>query len=133
MFLFLKSCLFLSLPIFGFSLVASRGGPTLWLRHAVVSLGWLLLLRSVDSMACGLLMVLAFLLQSTDSRACGLQRLWCTGSLAPGIFPDQGWDLRLLHWQVDFLPLSHQGSPHISIESFLLFLLTSRCFKICFR
>ena len=115
MFLFLKSYLFLSVPIFGFSLVASRGGPTLWLRHAVVSLGWLLLLRSADS------------------RACGLQRLWCTGSSAPGIFPDQGWDLRLLHWQVDFLPLSHQGSPHISIESFVLFLLTSRCFKICFR
>ena len=27
------------------------------------------------------------------------------------IFPDQGSNLCLLHWQVDSLPLSHQGSP----------------------
>ena len=30
-------------------------------------------------------------------------------SLLQGIFPDQGWDLCLLHWQADSLPLSHQG------------------------
>ena len=29
-----------------------------------------------------------------------------------GIFPTQGTNPRLLHWQVDFLPLSHLGSPH---------------------
>ena len=28
-----------------------------------------------------------------------------------GIFSDRGWNLCLLHWQVDSLPLSHQGSP----------------------
>ena len=28
-----------------------------------------------------------------------------------GIFLDQGLNLCLLHWQVDSLPLSHQGSP----------------------
>ena len=28
-----------------------------------------------------------------------------------GIFPDQGSNLDLLHWQADSLPLSHQGSP----------------------
>ena len=28
-----------------------------------------------------------------------------------GIFPAQGWNLCLLHWQADSLPLSHQGSP----------------------
>ena len=27
------------------------------------------------------------------------------------IFLTQGWKLRFLHWQVDSLPLSHQGSP----------------------
>ena len=32
-------------------------------------------------------------------------------STACGIFPDQGWNLCLLNWQVDSLPLSHQGSP----------------------
>ena len=30
-------------------------------------------------------------------------------SLLQGIFPDQGWDLCLLHWQADSLPPSHQG------------------------
>ena len=31
-------------------------------------------------------------------------------SLACGIFPDQGSNPRLLHWQADSLPQSHQGS-----------------------
>ena len=30
---------------------------------------------------------------------------------ARGIFPDQGSNPCLLHWQVDSVPLSHQGSP----------------------
>ena len=33
--------------------------------------------------------------------------------LPQGIFPIQGLNLYLLHWQVDSLPLSHQGSPPI--------------------
>ena len=32
-------------------------------------------------------------------------------SVAYGIFPDQGLNLCLLHWQADSLPLSYQGSP----------------------
>ena len=32
-------------------------------------------------------------------------------SLACGIFPNQGLNPFLLHWQVDSLPLSHLGSP----------------------
>ena len=28
-----------------------------------------------------------------------------------GIFPDQGLNSCLLHWQADSLPLDHQGSP----------------------
>ena len=31
--------------------------------------------------------------------------------VACGIFPDQGSNPCLLHWQADSLPLSHQGSP----------------------
>ena len=31
--------------------------------------------------------------------------------LLQGIFPTQGSNLHLLHWWVDSLPLSHQGSP----------------------
>ena len=72
------------------------------------------------------------LLQSMDSRAYGLQQLWHVGSVvvAPrpwstgsvvvahglsccatcGIFLDHGSSLCLMHWQVDSLLLSHQGS-----------------------
>ena len=32
-------------------------------------------------------------------------------SLAFEVFPDQGLNLCLLHWQADSLPLSHQGNP----------------------
>ena len=35
----------------------------------------------------------------------------------PGIFLTQGWNLRLLHWQVISLPLSHPGSPKIRIHT----------------
>ena len=50
--------------------------------------------------------------------ACGLQstglivevhRFSCSTSC--GIFPNQGLNLCLLHWQADSLPLSHQESP----------------------
>ena len=37
--------------------------------------------------------------------------LGLTCSVACGIFPDQGSNPSLLHWQTDSLPLSHEGSP----------------------
>ena len=56
-----------------------------------------------------------FLLQSTGSRVSGLQWQGHVGSVvveyglccskACGIFPDQGLNLCLLHWQADSLPL----------------------------
>ena len=36
--------------------------------------------------------------------------------LLPGIFPTQGSNLHLLHWQVDSLPLNHPGSPPCPLE-----------------
>ena len=71
---------------------------------------------------CGLLiagasLVAEFRLKASVVVAPGLQS---TGSIfvhglsfsvARGILPDQGLNLRLLHWQMDSLPLSHQGSP----------------------
>ena len=36
-------------------------------------------------------------------------------SLLSGIFSTQGLNPCLLHWQVDSLPLSHQGSPTITL------------------
>ena len=53
-------------------------------------------------------------------------RLQSTGSVlvahglsclaACGIFPHQGSNPCLLHWQVNSLPLSHQGSPRLVLE-----------------
>ena len=40
----------------------------------------------------------------------------CCHILLQGIFPTQGLNLRLLHWQADSLPLSHQGSPSKSTD-----------------
>ena len=48
-------------------------------------------------------------LENTGSVA--VHELSC--SEACGIFPDQGLNLCLVHWQVDSLPLSHQGTPKI--------------------
>ena len=35
--------------------------------------------------------------------------------LLQGIFPTQGWNLSLLHWQACSLPLSHERSPRHKI------------------
>ena len=79
---------------------------------------------------------LLLLLLSMGSRAHGLSLfvvpwLWGIGSIvvayglscfvACGIFPEQGSNLCLLDWQVDSLPLSHQGSP--AEWSYLMFCL----------
>ena len=42
-------------------------------------------------------------------------RLSC--STACGIFPDQGLNLCLLHWLVDSLQLSHEGSPRFRFKT----------------
>ena len=41
------------------------------------------------------------------------KQVYCSGChfLLQGIFPTQGSNPCLLHWQVDSLPLSHEGSP----------------------
>ena len=86
----------------GFPLVAeSRGYSSL--QCTCFSLWWLLLS------------------QNMGSRARGLQQLWHVGSVAVvpgfsgsaarGIFPNQGSNPCLLHWQVDSIPLIHQESP----------------------
>ena len=37
--------------------------------------------------------------------------------LPQGSFLTQGLNLRLPHWQVDSLPLSHQGSPNLALAN----------------
>ena len=65
---------------------------------------------------CGLLgeRLLSFQLLGSEAQA---PSLGCTVLATPrpeahGIFLDQGLNSRLLHWQVDSLPLSHQESPY---------------------
>ena len=47
---------------------------------------------------------------------------------SPGNLPNQGSDLCLLHWQVDSFPLSHQGSPCLSIS---LSSVAQLCLTLC--
>ena len=47
--------------------------------------------------------------------SCGTQP-YIVGSVASGIFPDQGLNPCLLNWQADSLPLSHQGSSRKILE-----------------
>ena len=63
------------------------------------------------------LVVAAPRLQGTGSIVAAPGR---SHSAVRGIFLDQGSNLRLLHWQGDSSPLSHQGSP---IFNFLLKIL----------
>ena len=51
-------------------------------------------------------------------------------SVMQGIFPDQGLNLCLLHWQADSLPLSHQGSP-ISHHFFVFSFCNDDCSDLC--
>ena len=117
--LFLFICLFVHLPMLGlcccmgFSLVAASGGFCLaaacGLLIAVVSLvlehrpqgTWASVVVHMGSVFA------TTRLKSTGSIAVA-HRLSC--SSAYGIFLDQGSNPRLPHWQVDSLPLDHQGS-----------------------
>ena len=53
---------------------------------------------------------------SPGSRA-RAQWLWLSCSSACGIFPGQGSNPCLLHWQVDSLALSHQGNPGMNYNT----------------
>ena len=87
------------------SLVATSGA-TLWLQCSGFSLWWLLLLQSTGSGARELQW-----LRRVGSVVV-LNGLSC--SVACEIFSDRGLNLWPLHWPVDSLPLSHQGSPPLS-------------------
>ena len=107
--IFLKNYLFMAVPGLrcnaGFSLVARIGGCSL-----VAMCGLLVAVASFvaeHEQGTGASVVVAPGLQSTNSTVVA-HRLCC--SVVCGVFPDQGSNLCLLHWQADSLPLSHQGS-----------------------
>ena len=92
----------------GFSLVVASGAALqLWCMG--FSLRWLLL-WSTGSRAS---LAAARGLRSSGSQALE-HRLSSCCSKACGIVPDQGSNPRLLHWQADSLPLSHQRSPSVN-------------------
>ena len=108
----------------GFSQAAvSRGYSLLWCLDFL--LRWLLLLQSTGFRAHGLhspgswAQELRSPLQSAGS-AVVMHRLSC--SAACGILQDQESNLRLLHWQMDSPPLSHQGTPFPCFYKFVLLL-----------
>ena len=78
----------------GLSLVMASGGHSSS-RCAGLSLSWPLPLRGTGSRRAGSVVV-------AHGPSC---------SAACGIFPDQGTNPCLLHWQADSQPLRHQGSP----------------------
>ena len=90
----------------GLSLITVSGGYSL--------VGVLRLLIEVASLA------VEHGLQGTRASVVAFPRLQSTGSIvvahgrscftACGIFPDQGLNPCLLHWQTDSLPLTHHGS-----------------------
>ena len=105
----------------GFSLVAVSRGCSLLLWDAGFSLEWLLLLWSTGSRTGRLQQlrhmgpeVVARGLENTGSIVVA-HRLSC--SVAFGVFLDQGSNLYLLHWQVDSLPCSHQGTPSFLLKA----------------
>ena len=89
----------------------------LWLCWVFVSVRGLSLVavsRGHSSSRCaGLSPLRPLLLRSTGSRHAG-SAIVAHGpscSVACGILPDQGPNPCPLHWQADFQPLRHQGSP----------------------
>ena len=87
-----------------------------WVFIAMRRLSLVAVSRGYSSLQC-----MGFSLQSMGSRVSGLQQLQHTGlgvvapgpsgSMAYGIFLDQGSNPCPLHWQMDSKPLDHQGSP----------------------
>ena len=100
----------------------------LWLWCSGFSLWWCLSFWSTGSRVGGLqqlqgvdTVVVVPWLQSTGST---VMAHGCSRSVACGIFHDQGLNPCLLHWQVDSLPLSYQGSLcfYFSLMIFCFFL-----------
>ena len=97
----------------GFSLVVESRGDTSC--GAQASLHWLPLLWNTGFRVCRLqyLQHMGSVAAVSGPQSTGsivvAHRLSC--AVAHGIFPDQGSNPCLLHWQADSLPLSHQGSP----------------------
>ena len=87
-----------------------------WVFVSVQGLSPIAVNRGQSSSRCaGLSLSQPLLLQSTGSRCAGsvVVAHGPSCSAACGIFPHQGSNLCLLHWQADSQPLRHQGNPEM--------------------
>ena len=81
----------------------------------VQSLGWIRLFATLWTVAH----------QAPLSMEFSRQEYWSgCHFLLQGIIWSQGLNPSLLHWQVDFLPLSHLGSTHMCLLGFKKFFLS---------
>ena len=92
--LFISAWVFIA--VHGLSLAAASGSYSS-LRWAGFSSRWLLLPQSTGS----------------GPRVSVAVALWLSCCKACGIFPDQGSNSCLLHWQADSYPLYHQEVPKL--------------------
>ena len=102
----------------GLFLQLQQAGAPLQLRHVGFSLRGLLLLWSTGSRAHRLQQMWhagsAVVIPGLQSTCSVVEAHWLSCSLACGVSPDYRSNPCLLHWLVDSLPLSHQGSPLFS-------------------
>ena len=107
-----------------------------WLRWVFVSVRGLSLVAASgghsSSRCAGLSLLRPLLFQSTGSRCAGsvIVAHGPSCSAACGIFPDQGLNPCLLHWQADSQPLRHQGSPHFQFYSAKIYIPVVTFFNI---
>ena len=98
---------------------------TLWLQGAGSSSRWLLRCRA-QALGCGASAAAAHELSSCSSQGSRAQARWLQViglcSVARGIFLDRESNPCLLQWQVESLPLSHQGSPEPCFFLFAMFI-----------
>ena len=87
----------------GFALVAESGGYSVVVAHGLLTAVASLVEHRLQDAQASVAVPLG--LQSSGSVVV-VHRLIC--SMAHGVFPDQGSNL--YHWQVDSLPLNHQGN-----------------------
>ena len=102
----------------GFSPVAETGDYSS-LPCTGFFLWWLFLLRSMGSRTHGLSICSS---QALEHRlnSCGVHLLHVSCSTACEIFLYEGSNLCFVHWQVDSLPLSHQGSSVLKIWTWVV-------------
>ena len=86
--------------------VFTAAGTSLWGGHRLLVAPGALTAAASRCSAC----LLGAQVSVVVAGGSGVVAVGLSCSMACGIFPDQGWNLCLLHWQADSLALSCQGN-----------------------